>query len=76
MLGHMAGKIDFVFVDDGHETWQVKQDIEYMLPLIRRGGILCGHDFDTPHNDVAMGVIQSGISFDIAVPRVWRHIKA
>ena len=75
MLEHMKGKIDAAFVDDGHETHQVLADIQNMLPLIKSGGLLVGHDFDIPHNDVALGVIQSGISYDIVVPRVWRHIK-
>jgi predicted O-methyltransferase YrrM len=75
MLQHMNGKIDFVFVDDGHDTQQVATDIQFMLPLIRPGGTLCGHDFDIPHNDVALGVIQSGIKFDIPIPRLWRHVK-
>ena len=75
MLQHMAGKIDFVFVDDGHETPQVLADIRNMLPLIRSGGLLVGHDFDIPHNDVALGVIQSGIKYDVPIPRLWRHQK-
>lgn len=75
MLGHMRGKIGLCFVDDGHATEQVLADIRYMLPLLCSHGTLCGHDFDVPHNDVAQGVIKSGISFDVPVPRLWRHIK-
>lgn len=74
MLNHMRGKIDFVFVDDGHETHQVLADIRYMLPLLKSGAILCGHDFDVPHNDVAQGVIQSGIPFTVPVPRLWVYV--
>lgn len=75
MLSHMVGKIDFVFVDDGHATEDVKRDIAMMLPLLREGAIMCGHDFEVPHNDVAQGVIQSRIVYTVPVPRMWMHVK-
>lgn len=75
MLAHLAGKIDAVWVDGCHATYCVKQDIQNMLPLLKSGGELFGHDFEVPHNDVALGVIQSKFSYEIVVPRVWSHIK-
>jgi predicted O-methyltransferase YrrM len=77
MLPHMAGKLDFVFVDDGHATEDVKRDIRCFLPLVRPGGLLCGHDFEMPHNDVALGVIASLPIQDIffPVPRLWAYRK-
>jgi predicted O-methyltransferase YrrM len=74
MLEHMKGKVDLVFVDDGHATEDVLRDIRCLKPLLRPGGIMVGHDFEVPHNDVAMGVIKSGISYDVPIPRLWRHI--
>lgn len=77
MLQHVAGKLDFAFVDDGHAEEDVRRDIRCLLPLIKAGGILCGHDFDVPHNDVARGVLsmlpESQITFP--VPRLWQFIK-
>lgn len=73
MLQHMKGKIDLCFIDDGHAEEDLVRDITSMLPLMRPGGILCGHDFDVPHNDVARGVIQTGISYHLPVPRLWVH---
>lgn len=77
MLQHMKGKLDAVWVDDGHATEDVKRDIRCFLPLIRSGGVLFGHDFEVPHNDVALGVIGSlpPGSWDIPVPRLWSHRK-
>ncbi len=75
MLQHMAGKLDFVWVDDGHATEDVKRDIRCFLPLLRSGGIIFGHDFEVPHNDVALGVIASLPRFDIPVPRLWSYVK-
>jgi len=73
MLQHMKGKIDLVFVDDGHEDWQVLADIRNFVPLLAPKGTLCGHDYDGD-NDVARGVHQSGIKFDQPVPRLWRML--
>lgn len=77
MLRHMTGKIDSVWVDDGHATEDVKRDIRCFLPILRSGGTLYGHDFDVPHNDVALGVIASlpANSWSIPVPRVWSYTK-
>lgn len=75
MLQHMAGKLDLVFVDDGHAEEDVMRDIKWFWPLLRPGGYMVGHDFETPHNDVARGVIASGIPFTVPIPRLWQAIK-
>lgn len=75
MLQHVA--LDACWIDGCHATECVKQDIRRFLPLLRSGGILFGHDFDLPHNDVALGVIAS-LPMDkvtFPVPRVWQYIK-
>lgn len=77
MLQHMRGKIDLLWIDDGHATEDVLRDIHWLVPLLRPGGICLGHDFDPipKYNNVAIGVIQSGIKYDLPLPRMWRHIK-
>lgn len=77
MLQHMKGKIDASWVDDGHAEEDVRRDIRNLLPLLRSGGELFGHDFDVPHNDVARGVLSMLPSSNLRfpVPRVWSYIK-
>ena len=75
MLSHIAGKVDLIWIDDGHAEEDVLRDIRCLTPLLRSGGVMLGHDFDVPHNDVARGVIRSGIPYDIPCPRVWRYVK-
>lgn len=74
MLQHMKGKLDMVWVDDGHATEDVIRDITSFRHLMKRGGVMFGHDFEVPFNDVALGVIHSlGKKFTIPVPRVWSY---
>jgi len=73
MLSHMRGKVDLIFVDDGHAEEDVMRDIRCLQPLLKPGGVMVGHDFDVPYNDVARGVIQSGIKYTVPVPRLWRY---
>jgi hypothetical protein len=77
MLAHMRGRIDAVWVDDGHSEEDVRRDIRNALPLLKPGGILFGHDFDLPFNDVALGVMSMlpKESLTFPVPRVWQYLK-
>jgi len=47
---HIAKKfknesLDFVFIDAGHAREEVTADIEAWMPKVKRGGLLCGHDY-------------------------------
>lgn len=39
---------DLVFIDAGHLHADVKRDINAYRPLVKPGGILCGHDYACP----------------------------
>lgn len=47
--------LDIVFIDGDHSYDQVKQDIQLYRPLVREGGLLCGHDYATG-NEVSQAV--------------------
>jgi SAM-dependent methyltransferase len=38
-------RFDFVFIDACHQYRFVKEDIQAWWPLVKPGGILCGHDY-------------------------------
>lgn len=42
-------QLDFVYIDGNHRYEYVKMDIELYLPKVKKGGIICGHDFN--HED-------------------------
>lgn len=63
-LGPFDGTIDMVFIDDGHSFDDVTRDIGCSMPLLRSGGIMCGHDYESKEvglrdNDVARAVKKS-----------------
>jgi predicted O-methyltransferase YrrM len=39
--------IDIFFLDAAHENPSDLNNIEYFLPFIKNGGLLCGHDYNT-----------------------------
>lgn len=36
---------DWVFIDGGHSKGETKADIESFLPLLKKGGVISGHDY-------------------------------
>jgi predicted O-methyltransferase YrrM len=47
---------DLCFVDAGHHYEDVVSDIKAWLPLVRNGGVICGHDYATYHPGVIKAV--------------------
>ena len=70
----LEGKIDMVWVDDGHAYEDVCYDIDCWLPMLKKNGLLCGHDFD-PGSEVARAVKDKLPTFSEPVGRLWAHIK-
>lgn len=81
MLQHMKGKIDMVWIDGGHGFDDVYTDITRWMPLLKVGGLMCGHDLETSpnyvqDNDVARAVKHTLMSWwHEPVPRVWAYNK-
>ncbi len=46
LSGCRSSKLDLVFIDADHSYSHVAQDIAAWQRLIRKGGIICGHDFE------------------------------
>lgn len=59
-------KLDFLFIDGGHEYSTVKADYENYSPLVRKGGIIALHDIDSSIN-------KEGTE---GARRLWQELKA
>lgn len=57
-------EFDIIFIDAGHGYNDVREDIEAWLPKVRKGGILCGHDFrySNPGVEVAVREVFSDVN--------------
>ncbi len=49
--------LDFAYLDAQHHYEAVKQDIALWWPKVRRGGLLCGHDYSDENETNAQGVL-------------------
>lgn len=50
------GSIDFAFIDANHTYEFVSKDIAAILPKMKKGGILAGHDYNLSHPGVMQAV--------------------
>lgn len=69
----LRGEFDSVFIDGDHAYDCVLADIETWLPRVKKGGIICGHDYWPNHWGVMEAVNKVfGSNFDV-VPRtrIW-----
>lgn len=44
-LAHRGIKADMIFIDGDHSAEGIKTDVEAWLPLLKEGGVICGHDY-------------------------------
>ena len=47
---------DMIFIDAGHNYEDVARDIQMWSPLLKEGGVLCGHDYTVNHPGVTRAV--------------------
>lgn len=50
------GHFDLVFIDADHSYEAVAADIKAWLPLVKKGGLLAGHDYKIRHKDIMRAV--------------------
>lgn len=60
---YLAGPFDFVYLDGDHRTEMVALDVRLWWPKIRPGGVLAGHDFVCPGEELGgwSGLIQPAV---------------
>lgn len=52
--------LDFVYIDGNHNLVSVVQDLWYWTPKVRKGGLVCGHDYiQRKKSDYQMHVVEA-----------------
>jgi hypothetical protein len=68
-------QLDFAYIDALHTDEGVTADMETIWPLIKPGGIMGGHDFDTNWPGVVQGVIRfvakNNLTLNVQSPDWW-----
>jgi len=57
-LDDIPDNLDFVYIDGDHSYDAVKNDISLYYKKIRKGGVLCGHDFSADYLGVCKAVMK------------------
>lgn len=65
---------DLVFIDADHRYESVKEDIENWTPLVKKGGLLTGHDYGGNKKEVKIAVDECFDSIDL-IPSIGIWIK-
>ena len=67
-----AATFDLVFIDADHDYQAVLFDIEHSIPLLKPGGMLCGHDYNERRPGVAKAVHECfGDAFGVGGTQIW-----
>ena len=71
-----AARFDFVFIDANHGYESVKEDIAAWWPLVRPGGLFCGHDYHGRFDGVDRAVDEFAASVNLKVTGYKGHVWA
>ena len=73
-LWHHQIKADLIYIDGSHDADDVSADIRAYWPLLRKGGVLFGDDYES-FDGVRRAVDASGLAFTLQDGRYWvmRH---
>lgn len=67
------GSVDFVFIDGDHSYEGCLRDIDAWLPKVRKGGLICGHDYNNKWPGVLQAVAARFEKIAVAQDSVWMH---
>ena len=68
--------LDICFIDASHLYTDVKNDIIAYLPKVKKGGIICGHDFEMGSENVISDVTENQFKCDYVTVLVDYEINA
>lgn len=62
-----TGSLDGVYLDAGHEYWELVGELDQAVRAVRSGGVVAGHDFAPRHPEVVNAVRERGLVLGVDV---------
>jgi hypothetical protein len=66
-VSSLPGELDFVYIDGNHDYEYVKRDLDNYYTLVKDGGILAGHDYNSDWPGVIRAVDEFANQRDLEV---------
>lgn len=72
-LQGMGVQFDLFFIDADHLKADVIRDINLWTPLVKPGGMLCGHDCfpDDPNNGIHQALLETFPEYHLIIDSIW-----
>ena len=67
-------KFDVIFLDAGHDYEWVTRDIKAWLPLLKKGGVMVGHDLPHPRMEEALNDYLKGWTPSVGMLWEYRNV--
>lgn len=71
---YMDLSVDVVYIDADHKYESVKADITNWLPKIRKGGLICGHDYHSGFAGVVKAVDENFTNKELFCDTSWMSV--
>jgi len=75
--GFQKATVELVFIDGGHTYEDVIEDIRLWLPKVKKGGLICGHDYGGRYEGVRRAVLKCFGGRELIVhhrARMWGYV--
>jgi hypothetical protein len=70
-IAHLEGLVDMLWIDGGHKYASMKTHCPMFVPLVRPGGLVCGHDYNLSHSGLRRAVDEMYPHRQIAASELW-----
>lgn len=67
--------VHLIFIDANHEYEFVKSDIQIWLPKLKKGCVMCGHDYSKGYGGVEKAVKELFPNHTVPARTIWSTIK-
>ncbi len=73
-IANLADQVDFAFIDGAHDYETVVSDVRLCMPLMHKGGVMSGHDYDNEKQyGVKKAVTEVLPGHYSPVPNMWAY---